>query len=104
MSGSAELFMQHCQVPNLSRDEHLKALTEELQTETTIAVGTTKGKALLKLIRTHLDTLILPPTRGEQRVTDGQPPRQSGHYESTRPNGQEEPCTNVTYTSTTDKE
>jgi hypothetical protein len=75
ISGSAELFPQHCQVPNLSRDEHLKALTEELQTETTVAAGTTKGKALLKLLRTHLDTLISPPTiTGEQRVTDGHPP------------------------------
>ncbi len=75
ISGSAELFPQHCQVPNLSRDEHLKALTEELKPETTAAAGTTKGKALLKLLRTHLDTMILPPTNmGEQRVTDGQPP------------------------------
>ncbi len=74
ISGSVELFPQHCQVPNLSRDEHLKALTEKLPTETTVAAGTTKGKALLKLLRTHLDTLISPPTRGEQRVTDGQPP------------------------------
>ena len=30
ISGSAELLPQHCQLPNLSRDEHLKALTEEL--------------------------------------------------------------------------
>ena len=39
ISGSAELFPQHCQVPNLSRDEHLKALTEELQTDTTVAAS-----------------------------------------------------------------
>ena len=62
ISRSAELFPQHCQVPNLSRDEHLKALTEELQTETTVVAGTMKGKALLKVLRTHLDTLISPPT------------------------------------------
>ena len=54
---------------------HLKALTEELKTETAIAAGTTKGKTLLKLLRTHLDALILPPTPTvEQRVTDSQPP------------------------------
>jgi hypothetical protein len=42
--------------------------------ETTVAVGTTKGKALLKLLRTHLDKLILPqPTVEEQKVTDSQP-------------------------------
>jgi hypothetical protein len=32
ISGSAELFPQHCQVPTLSPNEHLHALTEELQT------------------------------------------------------------------------
>jgi len=75
ISGSVELFPQHCQVPNLSWDEHLKALTEELKTETTIAAGTTKGKTLLKLLHTHLDILILPLTpTGEQRVTDSQSP------------------------------
>jgi hypothetical protein len=58
-----------------TRNEHLKALTEELTTETTVAVGTTKGNALLTLLRTHLDKLILPPTPGEeQRVTGSQPP------------------------------
>jgi len=75
ISGSAQLFLQHCQVPNLGQDEHLKAFTEELTTETTNAAGTTKGKTLLKLLRTHLDALILPTTpMGEQRVTDSQPP------------------------------
>jgi len=75
ISGSGQHFPQHCQVPNLSWDEHLKALMEVLKTETTVAAGTTKGKTLLKLLRTHLDALILPPTpTGEQRVTDSQPP------------------------------
>ena len=74
LSGSAELFPQHCQVPNLSRDELLKALTEELQTETTVVAGNTKRTALLKLLCTHLDKLISPqPTVEEQRVTDSQP-------------------------------
>jgi hypothetical protein len=31
VSGSAELFPQHCQVPNLSNTAHLKALTKELE-------------------------------------------------------------------------
>jgi hypothetical protein len=35
ISGSAELFLQHCQVPNLSQSEHLKAITDTLATETT---------------------------------------------------------------------
>ena len=75
VSGSVKLFPQHCQVPNLSRDKHLKALTEELHTKTTVAAGTTKGKALLKLLRTHLEALILlSPTMVDQRVTNIQSP------------------------------
>jgi hypothetical protein len=69
ISGSAELFPQHRQVPNLSPIEHLKALTEELAGETTKASKTTKGKALLKILRTHLDDLVRPsPAPTEQRV------------------------------------
>ncbi len=40
---SAELFLQHCQVPNLSNTAHLKALTKELTTEAAIAAKTHKG-------------------------------------------------------------
>ena len=43
ISGSAKLFPQRCQVPNLIPTAHLKALTEELQNETKFAAGTTKG-------------------------------------------------------------
>ena len=68
VSGSAELFPQHCQVPNLSQDKHLKALTEELHTKTTVAAG-------MKLLRKHLEALISsPPTLVEQRVTNIQSP------------------------------
>ena len=80
ISGSAELFPQHCQVPNLRPIEHLEALTAELTDETTAAASTTKGKALLHIIRTHLDTLMSPPLNPaeqpliEQKVrTDMQP-------------------------------
>jgi hypothetical protein len=67
--GSAELFPQHCQVPNLSPIEHLKALTAELAGETTKESKTTKGKALLKILHTHLDDLVRPsPAPTEQRV------------------------------------
>jgi hypothetical protein len=69
--GSAELFPQHCQVLNLSPIEHLKALTAaaELACETTKASKTTKGKAPLKILHTHLDDLMRPsPAPTEQRV------------------------------------
>jgi hypothetical protein len=66
---SAELFPQHCQVANLSPIKHLKALTAELAGETTKASRTTKGKALLKILCTHLDDLVMPsPAPTEQRV------------------------------------
>jgi hypothetical protein len=69
ISGSAELFPQHCQVPNLSPIEHLKALTAELASETAKVSRTTKGKALLKILRTHLDDLVMPsPAPTEQRM------------------------------------
>jgi hypothetical protein len=72
ISGSADLFLQHCQVPNLSPTKHLYALTSKVSTETTNAVNTPKGKALIKILRAHLDALIaLPPVTEEQRETAG---------------------------------
>jgi hypothetical protein len=67
--GSAELFPQHCQMLNLSPIKHLKPLTAELAGETTKAFRITKGKALLKILRTHLGDLVMPsPAPTEQRV------------------------------------
>ena len=74
ISGSAEIFPQHCQVPDLRPMEHLRALTAELTCETMAAACTTKGKELLKMLRTHLDDLMTPPQDpaeqppGKQRV------------------------------------
>ena len=74
ISGSAELFPQHCQLPNLGPIEHLDALTTELATETIKAATTPRGKALLQKLRTHLDDLLSPPaTVPEQRVTAAPP-------------------------------
>ena len=44
ISGSAQLFPQHCQVPNLSRSEHLKALTEELTRKQPLQRGPRKER------------------------------------------------------------
>ena len=68
--GSAELFPQHCQVPNLSPTAHLKALTKELQTETKIAAGTTKGRRLIKSLGKAIKAILAPPNEEEQRVTN----------------------------------
>ena len=66
--GSAELFPQHCQIPNLSTNAHLKALTEELQATTRLATGTTKGRRLIKHLAETIKTILSPPTVEEQRV------------------------------------
>jgi hypothetical protein len=69
ISGSAKLFPQHCQLPNLSNNAHLKALTEELQTSTGMALQTHKGQKLIKCLRKALDDIFTPQTIVEQRVT-----------------------------------
>jgi hypothetical protein len=79
ISGSAELFLQHCQVPNLTPKQHLHALTKELATTAPTATTTPKGRHLLKLLSQQFDNMlqpfaIAPGQRGtmatpEQRVT-----------------------------------
>ncbi len=68
ISGSAKLFPQHCQVPNLSNNAHLKALTEELETSTGIAAKTHKGRTLIKVLAKAIKTILTPPAVSEQRV------------------------------------
>jgi len=68
ISGSAELFPQHCRIPNLSTNAHLKALTVELQATTKLATGTTKGRRLIKHLAETIKTILSPPTVEEQRV------------------------------------
>ncbi len=68
ISGLAELFPQHCQVPNLSNTGHSKALTEELMTSTRQAVKTHKGKALIRQLKSAIEGILAPPVSGKQRV------------------------------------
>ena len=77
ISGSAELFPQHCQIPNMSPHQHLRALTDELRDTTAVAASTSKGRRLLKLLQSNLQTILNPPAltatpRTEQRVTKEQ--------------------------------
>jgi hypothetical protein len=77
ISRSAELFPQHCQVPNLSQNEHLRALTEELQTTAQSVKETPKGKAMINTLQQQLNELMeLVQTPPEQRVskTNTHPP------------------------------
>jgi hypothetical protein len=69
ISWSAELFPQHCQVPNLSPNEHLRALTKRLAITTSSVSKTTTGRDMIKVPQAHLDALIEPvPYPSEQRV------------------------------------
>ena len=77
ISGSAELFPQHCQIPNMSPHQHLCAHTDKLQDSTAVASSTSKGWCLLKLLQSNLHTILNPPPptdtlRTEQRVTKEQ--------------------------------
>jgi hypothetical protein len=68
ISGSAELFPQHCQVPNLSKNAHLKALTEELEVSTGIAAQTPKGRALIQKLGKAIKAILNPANASTQRV------------------------------------
>ena len=77
ISGSAELFPQHCQIPNMSSHQHLRALTDELRDTTAVAASTSKGRRLLQLLQSNLKTILNQPAlmatpRTEQRVTKEQ--------------------------------
>jgi hypothetical protein len=60
VSGSAELFPQHCQLPNLSPHQHLRKLADELAAKGTIAGATTKGPHLIKLLQSHIVNILTP--------------------------------------------
>ena len=60
VSGSAELFPQHCQLPNLSPHQHLRKLTDELAAKGTIVGAGTKGRRLLKLLQSHIGNILTP--------------------------------------------
>jgi hypothetical protein len=72
ISGSSELFPQHCQLPSLTPHQHFRALTKELTKTTELANGTPNGRPLLKLLATRIDNILsLPPPAMQQRATDG---------------------------------
>ena len=71
ISGSAELFPQHCQLPTLTPHQHLRALTDELTADTDRANQTLTGRRLLTLLSRRIDTLLHPPSQTTpRRVTD----------------------------------
>jgi hypothetical protein len=69
ISGSTELFPQHCQLPDMTLHQHLRALMKELAEATAVASNTPKGKRLLKFLIQKIEDLLHPaPPIEEQRV------------------------------------
>jgi hypothetical protein len=69
VSGSTELFPQHCQLPSLTPHQHFRALTDELTEQTAVAGTTDKGRRLLKLLGARIDDILDPPPVSDtQRV------------------------------------
>ncbi len=80
ISGPTELFPQHCQLPNLTADQHFRELTDKLAYETATANKTPMGKCLIKLLQSRIKQILDPtpvPTaqdtqEQEQRVREQQ--------------------------------
>ncbi len=75
ISGSTELFMQHCQLPNLSADQHFCALTNELAHETATANKTPTGRHLIKLLQSKITEILEPTPDPTAQKTQGQEQR-----------------------------
>ncbi len=60
ISGSAELFPQHCQLPNLTPDQHFRALIDELANETATANKIPTGRRLIKLLQSRIKQIVEP--------------------------------------------
>jgi hypothetical protein len=71
VSGSTELFLQHCQLPDMTPHQHFRALTDELSSDVDRASTTPRGRRALQFLKDCIDLLLQPlPTAEEQRVSD----------------------------------
>jgi hypothetical protein len=69
ISGSTELFPQHCQLPSLTPHQHFRALTDKLTEHTAQASDTSKGRWLLQLLALRVKNILNPPpVADKQRV------------------------------------
>ncbi len=75
ISGSTELFLQHCQLPNMSADQHFRALTNELAHETATANKTPTGRCLIKLLQSKITEILEPTPVPPAQKTQGQEQR-----------------------------
>jgi hypothetical protein len=60
LSGLTELFPQHCQLPNLTPDQHFRALTEELAKEMATANNMPTGRCFIKLLQSRIKQIVEP--------------------------------------------
>jgi hypothetical protein len=63
ISGLTELFPQHCQLPNLTPDQHFRALMDKLANETAMANKTPTGRCLIKLLQSRIKQIVEPTAR-----------------------------------------
>jgi hypothetical protein len=72
VSGSAELFPQHCRKPAYSPDSHVKELSVELQENMAKIRWKSCTVNVLKLLARHLEAYLMgaPPPTPEQRVNE----------------------------------
>jgi hypothetical protein len=69
--GLTELFPQHCQLPNLTTDQHFRALTDKLAYETVMANKTPTGRCLIKLLQSRIKQIVEPtPEPMEQEAQE----------------------------------
>jgi hypothetical protein len=71
ISGSTDLFPQHCQLPDMTPHQHFRALVDKMSDDVDRQSTTPKGRRILNLLQTRLTTLLAPPpTAAEQRVIE----------------------------------
>jgi hypothetical protein len=75
ISGSTELFPQHCQLPNLSADQHFRALTDKLAHKTATVNKMPTGRRLIKLLKSKITEILEPTLDPTAQETQGQEQR-----------------------------
>ena len=72
ISGSVELFPQHCRKPTYSPDSHIKELSAEIQENMATVGRKARTVNVLKLLARHLEAYLTgaPPPAPEQRVNE----------------------------------
>jgi hypothetical protein len=74
----AQVYPQHCQLPNLTPLQHLRALTNELADETEVANQSPQGRELIKKLQFKITNILHPSIAyvEEQRVDNVERERQ----------------------------